>query len=147
MPLNPTAPAQASDETLATAPPYIAFNETWDDAEWRAAAATRTGVRTEAQQYLYAGGPRPHPWGAAAFVGYLPDGRRAFFPNEQAFRDFAGEHNIEHKPAAPAADALGAINAGLAAHAPAAPGDPALEKERLASAAPAVAAGPAQVVR
>lgn len=137
MPTNPAAPAPSSDAALASAPAFIAFDATWDDAEWREAAATPSGRRTEAQQYLFAGGPRPHPWGAAAFVGYLADGRRAFFPNEDAFRAYAGQ---AQQPAPKAAtDALGAINAGLAAAAPQ-PGSPELEDARLEAAAPQGAA-------
>lgn len=137
MPLNPTAPAPASDATLAAAPPFVAFNDTWDDPEWREAAATPAGARTEAQNYLYAGGPRPHPWGATAFVGPLPDpdGRMAFWPSRAAY-DAYRSRGVTPPPPAAAQSTLGAINAGLAAAA----GTPQLEDERLEAAAPKGAA-------
>lgn len=126
------------------------MNETWDDAEWRAAASAPSSARTADQQYLAVGGPRPHPWGAAAYVGELTDGRRAFFPSEAAYRAYR-----DGQPAAASAQpsdvtgqaALGAINAGLAAAGSPTDDDDALYEDdhlanpeaRLSSANPAVA--------
>lgn len=110
-----TIPVPASNETLAAAPSYIPEDETWPDPEWREAAATRDGARTEAQQLLYIGGPRPHPWGLAAFVGVLDDtGRRAYFPSRAAYDAWRAQQDAA-RPAAAGEAALGVINAGLAA--------------------------------
>lgn len=115
--MKPYAPAPASDETLAAAPAYIA-DGTWDDPEWRAAAAKPQGTMTEAEQYLYAGGPRPHPWGGLAHTGKLADGSRATFPSRAAYdAHVADEAAGQAKADTKAQGALNALNSGLAAHA------------------------------
>ncbi|GAC1504705.1 MAG: hypothetical protein NVS1B6_12700 [Steroidobacteraceae bacterium] len=116
---DPVAPA--SDAALASAPDYIIDGD-WDDADWRAVAARKSSLNTEAEVYLFVGGPRLHPWGAAAFTGPLPDGRLATFPNKAAYDKHMGTE-------APAEDTakgegvLDALNAGLAAHAHAETGE------------------------
>ncbi|GAC1495784.1 MAG: hypothetical protein NVS2B1_03600 [Bradyrhizobium sp.] len=107
-------PAPISDATLANAPPYILVEERWDDVEWREAAATRDGERTPHQSYVFAGGPRAHPWGPNAYQADLGDGKMAWFPNEAAFH--------AHMTGAAAADteaagrtALDQLNRSLAA--------------------------------
>lgn len=112
-------PAPASDATLAAAPPHIPVDSVWDDAEWRAVAARpNKNTLTETQKYLWAGGPRPHPWGAAAYQGDLPDGRKAYFPSKDAYDKFmAADADDQAKAEARGQMGLAALNAGLAAHA------------------------------
>lgn len=115
MPDTPAA-APASDATLAAAPPHILVGE-WDDAEWRAAAAKPARDMTEAEKYLFAGGPRLHPWGISAFTAALPDGKQAVFPSKAAYdAHMAKDSNAAHdKGQAAGQSGLDALNAGLAA--------------------------------
>ena len=81
-------PAPASDETIAAAPEYVLDGQ-WDDAEWRAVAAKPASEMTEADKYLWAGGPRPHPWGRASYTGMIAGDKRATFPTKAAFDAYA----------------------------------------------------------
>ena len=81
-------PAPASDEVVAAAPEYVLDGQ-WDDAEWRAVAAKPPGTLTEAEKYLWAGGPRPHPWGRASYSGMIANDKRATFPTKAAFDAYA----------------------------------------------------------
>ena len=106
-------PAPASDRTLAAAPEFIVPGQ-WDDAEWRAVAAKPAGQRTEHEQYIWAGGPRPHPWGRAAFMGTLPGGAQAAFPSKAAFNAYqATEAGKAQEDAAKAQGTLDALARGL----------------------------------
>lgn len=114
---DPLPPAPASDEMLATAPEFIVAG-TWDDAEWRAIAKKPSSMWTEAEKYIYVGGPRPHPWGRNSYTTARPDGVEVTFPNKGAYdthmktaadTQASGEHTAQNT--------LNALNAGLAAHA------------------------------
>lgn len=137
---RPAAPA--SDRTLSLAPAYIAVGDVWDDAEWRAVAAKGRGraALSEQDAYLYAGGPRPHPWGAAAYQGELPDGRSAYFPSKDAYDAFKASDAASQADAeAKGRMGLAALNAGLAAHGRdvVEPGaDPKLADAKLEASAP-----------
>lgn len=105
-------PAPSSDLALQSAPDFIRVGEPWDDQEWRAAAAKPAAIRTEAENYLWSGGPRPHPWGNAAVVRPMGDGSYAYFPGEAAYQAFSTRQSAQQqKPAS----VLAEINRGLAA--------------------------------
>ena len=105
-------PAPPTDAELAAAPAFIVEGE-WDDAEWRR-VASRPYDLTEAEKYLYVGGPRPHPWGVNAYTGKLPDGRRVIFPSKNAHDAY--QASDETRDAGKQAG-LDALNAALAANA------------------------------
>lgn len=112
-----TAPAPVSDATLAAAPEFV-VDGTWDDKEWRDIAAKPSSARSEAEIYVWAGGPRPHPWGRAAHMTKRQDGTAVVFPSKPAYEAYvAAGHDTEMQGAANAQTALAALNAGLAAHA------------------------------
>lgn len=110
-------PAPSSDLALQSAPDFIRVGEPWDDQEWRAAAAKPAAIRTEAENYLWSGGPRPHPWGNAAVVRPLGDDGQigaslAYFPSEDAYQRYRTQQSaLQQKPAS----VLAEINRGLAA--------------------------------
>ena len=117
------APAPAADETLRAAPPFIVPGD-WDDVEWRAVASKPASLLSEIEKYLFAGGPRPHPWGNAAHQAVLPDGRLAMFPSEGAAKAYLGQSGPDPVATERAAQgALNSLNAGLAAHASANSGE------------------------
>lgn len=135
-------PAPASDAVVASAPAFIVSDQ-WDDAEWRGIAARHPSTWTEAEKYIWAGGPRPHPWGRAAFIAQRPDGAKVTFPNKDAHDKHmaeAGKKKLEGDTNAE--KALAAMNAGLAAQKEAAqtPVQPASDPQQAAymleSAAP-----------
>ena len=107
---NPPAPAD--DATLAAAPDFIVPG-TWDDAGWRAVAAKQDADMTEADKYLYVGGPRLHPWGNAAYTGRLETGEDAVFPSKAAYDAHTGA--AQKTDTAKGAAGINALNAGLAA--------------------------------
>jgi hypothetical protein len=102
----------SSDATLAAAPTFIVRGDPWPDPEWMVAAAKPASTRTEAEMLLWAAGPRPHPWGFAAYEDSLPDGRQAFFPSRAAYDAFmGGRAQMQAQPA------LDALNRGLSTQA------------------------------
>jgi hypothetical protein len=101
-------PVPSSDQTLQSAPEYIVEGVDWVDPDWIAAA--RAPQRSEVQNLLWAGGPRPHPWGNAVHVGVLADGRRAFFPSQAAYDAFMQRDKAQQQRAQ---DVLQRMNEGL----------------------------------
>jgi len=113
MPENPPAPP--SDAMIAAAPEFVVDGQ-WDDKEWRDIAARPSSTWTEQEAYIWAGGPRPHPWGHAAFMSARPDGKQVAFPNEAAHDKHMADAKAKTNQGADAAqNTLLALNAGLAA--------------------------------
>ena len=131
------APAPASDDALASAPECI-IDGKWDDAEWRAVAAKPSGERTDQEQYIFAGGPRPHPWGRMAFMGKTAGGADAAFPSKAAYEEYkaSGGEQAE-RDAASAQGTLDALARGLADGGTVPPAsDPAQADRMLEAASP-----------
>jgi len=127
-------PAPSSDAVLAAAPPYV-VGGTWDDEEWREVAAKPQAQRTEAETYVFLGGPRPHPWGRAAHMAQLPNGQQAAFPSKQAYEAFAADEDGKARAAQGTLDTLAASLAGGSAPVPPAH-DPDQADHMLQGAAP-----------
>ena len=68
---------------------------------------------TEADRYLFAGGPRPHPWGNAAYTGKLSSGEDATFPSKAAYDAYIGV--VQETDTAKGTAGIQALNAGLVA--------------------------------
>lgn len=133
-------PVPSSDQTLQSAPEFIVQGVDWVDTDWIAAA--RNPYRSEAETLMWAGGPRPHPWGNAVHVGTLADGRTAYFPSKAAYDAFMQRDKAQQQRAQ---DVLQRMNQGLGAQVapPSASTGPApLPVEAVAKQPPEAQAGP-----
>lgn len=133
---DPMPPAPPSDATVSSAPEFI-VDGAWDDKEWRDVAAKPSHLWTPAEKYLWAGGPRPHPWGRASYSAARPDGTKVTFPSKDA-HDQHMKHaaTVQQDGEGQAQSALNSLNAGLAAHAVKPASDPGQADAMLEAASP-----------
>lgn len=83
-------------------PPEFVLDGTFEDTEWRNAAAKPEGQRTKNEQRVFEAGPRSHPFSSTAVMDVGDNGERRWFPSPTDAQTWKQQH--EGKRTAPKAE-------------------------------------------